>query len=66
MPERPLEEIAPLQCLGETAILADQQHPASVRAVRDSVVVCLPREALMELLRRYPKLESGLERRWWN
>ena len=54
MPERPLEEIAPLQCLGETAILADQQHPASVRAVRDSVVVCLPREALMELLRRYP------------
>ena len=54
LPEKALGEIPPLQCMGEIAILADQQHTATVRAVRDSVVVCLPREALMELLRLHP------------
>ena len=53
--ERALGEIGALETIGEIAILAAEQHTATVRAVRDSAVLSLDREALLELLRQYPE-----------
>ena len=49
--ERALGEIGALETIGEIAMLAAEQHTATVRAVRDSAVLVLPREDLMALLR---------------
>lgn len=49
-----LGEIGALETIGEISILATEQHTATVRAVRDSAVLCLTRGDLMELLRQYP------------
>ncbi|HSW14757.1 MAG TPA: patatin-like phospholipase family protein, partial [Solimonas sp.] len=51
---RPLGEIAALEAMGEIAILSEQCHTATVRTVRDSVLLRLPREDLLRLLRRHP------------
>jgi len=52
--ERPLGEIAALETMGEIAILSDQRHTATVRTVRDSVLLRLPREDLLRLLELHP------------
>ena len=52
--ERALGEIGALETIGEIAILAAEHHNATVRAVRDSAVLVLPREALMRLVRQHP------------
>ena len=53
--ERALGEIGALETIGEIAMLAAEQHTATVRAVRDSAVLVLPREDLMALLRQHPE-----------
>lgn len=53
--ERALGEIGALETIGEIAMLAAEQHTATVRAVRDSAVLVLARENLMALLRQHPE-----------
>lgn len=52
--ERPLGEIGALETLGEIAILSEQRHVATVRTVRDSVLLRLPRRELLRLLQLHP------------
>lgn len=52
--ERALGEIGARETLGEIAILADQRHTATTRAVRDSVLLRIAREDLLPLLARHP------------
>ena len=53
--EQALGEIGALETIGEIVMLAGERHTATVRAMRDSAVLSLDREALMELLRQYPE-----------
>jgi NTE family protein len=53
-------EIGPGESVGELAILLEGPRSASVRAVRDSSLVRLSREAVDELLQSDPKMIMGL------
>lgn len=53
--ERALGEIGSLETMGEISILSAEKHTASVRAVRDTVLISINRIALMELLQRHPE-----------
>lgn len=53
--EQALGEIGALETIGEIVMLAGERHTATVRAMRDSAILSLDREALMELLRQYPE-----------
>ena len=49
-------------CLGEVPLLSRSSHPATARALRDSVLARLPRERAEALLRRYPDSLFALAR----
>lgn len=53
--EKALGEIGMLESIGEISILSDGVHTATVRAVRDSLLLRIERSDLMVLLRLYPE-----------
>jgi predicted acylesterase/phospholipase RssA len=58
--EAPVGRIYPGDPVGETALLGDRPRTATVRAVRDSVLVRVSREALERVATRSPKVLFGL------
>ena len=47
---------------GELAVLDDQRRSAHATAVRDSIVIFIPRERMLDVLNRSPKLSMELLR----
>jgi predicted acylesterase/phospholipase RssA/CRP-like cAMP-binding protein len=48
-------EVSPGETAGETEVLTNEARPATIRAVRDSVVIVLGNEACQGLIERYPR-----------
>jgi len=55
-----LNEVGPGDSVGEMGVITASPRAADVRAIRDSTVAEMPREAMEDLLRRYPEVINRL------
>lgn len=48
------------ECFGEAALLSDKNHPNSVRATQDSVIVIITKNKLQNIFRDYPDILNAM------
>ena len=60
--EYPVGEIGSGESVGEMAMISNEPRSATVRAVRDTELVCFSREALERVLQRHPSAMLALTR----
>lgn len=59
-PSRPVGEVVPGETVGELSLLSDQPRSASIRAIRDSLLIRIDRESFDLLAERHPPLVMNL------
>ena len=60
--EKLLNEIARAECIGEIGLLAGEARTATVRAIRDSELVRLPKSAFEAIAQRHPLVMTSIAR----
>lgn len=60
--ESEIDELAIGESVGELALISDRPRSATVRAIRDTELLCLSRTAFEQILRDYPGVAMGINR----